>query len=67
MKVRKFPADWKKHGPSAGPKRNQQMLDEGKPGIVYVFHDDIESSKGSKDMKRRAEKAGIKVNIYGGE
>ena len=24
--VQAFPADWKKHGRAAGPKRNQQML-----------------------------------------
>lgn len=55
--VQKFPADWKKYGRAAGPRRNQQMLDEGKPDFVMVFHDDIEHSRGSKDMIERAKKA----------
>jgi cysteine synthase len=28
LPVRVFPADWKAHGPSAGPRRNRAMLDE---------------------------------------
>ena len=32
-----FPADWKAHGRAAGPIRNQQMLDEGKPDLVVAF------------------------------
>jgi hypothetical protein len=30
-------ADWKKHGKSAGPIRNQKMLDEHAPDIVVAF------------------------------
>lgn len=58
-----YPADWNKHGKAAGPIRNQQMLDEGKPDIVLAFHDDIENSKGTKDMVKRATKAGIPVQV----
>jgi len=29
-----YEADWGKHGRAAGPIRNQQMLDEGKPELV---------------------------------
>ena len=61
LKVEPYPAQWGKYGLSAGFIRNQQMLDEGKPDIVVYFHDDIESSKGTKDMVARARKAGIKV------
>ena len=32
--VKEYPADWQKHGRAAGPIRNQQMLDEGKPDLV---------------------------------
>lgn len=31
--VRGFPANWREHGKRAGPIRNQQMLDEGKPDV----------------------------------
>jgi len=52
-----FPADWKVHGKAAGPIRNQQMLDEGKPDIVIAFP----GGKGTEDMVRRAKEAGIEV------
>src|SRR5512146_256267 len=44
-KVQVFVADWDKLGKSAGPRRNSQMLTEGKPDYVWAFHDDIENSK----------------------
>ena len=60
-----FPADWNKYGKAAGPIRNQQMLDEGKPDLVLAFHNDIRNSKGTLDMISRANKAGIEVRLYG--
>jgi len=48
--VRSFPAQWDTHGLAAGPIRNRQMLKETHPEIVLAFHDDIENSKGTKDM-----------------
>jgi hypothetical protein len=59
-----FKADWKTHGKAAGPIRNQQMLDEGKPDLVIAFHEDIESSRGTKDMVRRSREAGLPVLLY---
>jgi hypothetical protein len=56
-----FPADWDSLGLAAGPVRNQQMLDEGRPDLVLAFHDDIHNSKGTKDMVRRAQRAGLPV------
>jgi hypothetical protein len=52
-----FPANWDKHGNSAGPIRNQQMLDEGKPDIVIS----CPGGAGTEDMIARARKAGIPV------
>lgn len=62
-----YPADWKKNGRGAGPKRNQLMLDEN-PEIVKViaFHEDISKSKGTKDMIKRSRKAGKEVEIISG-
>lgn len=57
---RKFPAEWGKYGKAAGPKRNQMMIDM-KPLICYAFHDNINSSKGTKDTVNRAKKANIPV------
>jgi len=58
-----FPALWGQYGKAAGPIRNQQMLDEGRPDLVLAFHDDIEHSKGTGDIVRRARKAGIPVEV----
>lgn len=54
-----YPANWDKYGPAAGPVRNQQMLDEGKPDKVIAFP----GGKGTSDMIRRAQKAGIPVEV----
>lgn len=52
-----YPADWKIEGKSAGPKRNQRMLDDGKPHMVIAFP----GGAGTADMIRRAKKAKVPV------
>lgn len=56
-----FPADWERHGKAAGPLRNQRMLDEGRPDVVYAFP--TASSRGTWDMVERARKAGLTVYV----
>lgn len=63
IQVLKFPANWVKYGRAAGSIRNQQMLVEGKPTHVAVFHDNLKNSKGSKDMATRALKNNISVFV----
>lgn len=58
-----FPADWDTYGKAAGPIRNQQMLDEGRPDLVLAFTSNLKESKGTKDMVTRAAKAGVEVRI----
>lgn len=48
---------WEEHGPAAGPRRNQKMLEDGKPDIVIAFP----GGKGTADMVRRARLAGVPV------
>lgn len=67
--VRDYPADWDRFGNAAGPIRNQEMLDkENTDGdeidICIAFHDDLESSKGTKDMVARADNAGVNTRRY---
>lgn len=50
-----YPADWGKHGRSAGPIRNTQMRIEGKPDLVMAF----EGGKGTKNMVEQAIEAKI--------
>lgn len=52
-----FRADWETHGKSAGPIRNQRMIDDGKPDMVVAFP----GGRGTADMVRRAERSGIQV------
>lgn len=52
-----FPADWDKHGKSAGHIRNNQMLVEGKPDLVLAFL----GGKGTANMVASARKAGVRV------
>lgn len=63
--VEMFPADWEGDGRSAGPKRNQRMLDEGEPDVVVAVTDDLSTSKGTADMVRRARKADVPVYVFG--
>jgi len=52
-----YPADWAHEGRKAGPLRNQQMLNSGKPHIVIAFP----GGAGTADMISRAEAAGVPV------
>jgi len=66
-KTRAYPANWKTYGKGAGPRRNQQMLDENPDiSLVLAFHEDLGRSKGTRDMVRRSEKKGIRVRIITG-
>lgn len=62
---REFPADWKKFGKAAGPLRNQRMLDEGKPDLIVAFHENLENSRGTKDLIHRATKQRIPARLIG--
>lgn len=53
------PADWKTHGKAAGFIRNQQMLDSGIDLAVQ-----FPGGRGTADMRRRLDKAGVKVIEY---
>jgi hypothetical protein len=68
FKVNEYRANWNKYGRAAGPIRNQEMLDKEEPGIVVAFmkYSNAESSRGTKDMIKRAKdgKFHVKV-IYG--
>ncbi len=60
-----YPADWDKLGKAAGPIRNAKMLEQGKPDIALAFHDNLEESRGTKDMVERSKAAGLPVYVIG--
>ena len=52
-----LPEEWKAFGRSAGPMRNTRMLRDAKPDGVVAFP----GGRGTADMVRQAEAAGVKV------
>lgn len=62
LKSEEYPAQWQFHGKSAGPIRNQEMVDDG-ADICLAFP--TAKSIGTWDCVRRAKAAGIPVKVYG--
>lgn len=56
--TRVYPAQWGRYGKSAGMRRNRQMLDEGRPGLVVAFYDG-RRTRGTSNMIRIAKEAGV--------
>jgi hypothetical protein len=52
-----FPADWTQYGKAAGPIRNEQMAQYA-DALILVWDG---KSKGSADMKRKAQQRGLKI------
>lgn len=52
-----YPANWGKYGRKAGPLRNIQMLEEGKPNLVIAFP----GGTGTAHMVRIVKEAGVPV------
>lgn len=55
--ARVFHAQWDKLGKQAGPIRNRQMLERGKPSVVIAFP----GGRGTANMVTLAEGAGVPV------
>jgi hypothetical protein len=53
----KFSADWNKFGKRAGPLRNKQMLNEGRPDLVIAFP----GGRGTKNMVELALRQDVPV------
>lgn len=67
--VEAYPADWERHGRAAGPIRNREMLKLLSPpdDLALAFHEDLESSKGTRDMVDILCKKGIRTLLYDGK
>lgn len=61
--VEVYPAEWDREGKAAGPHRNERMLAQGHPDLVLAFHDDLQNSRGTRDMLVRAVAVGIRTRI----
>lgn len=58
LEIKRFPADWNKHGKAAGPLRNEEMAKYADVCILFP------GGSGTADMKRRAIAHGLKVVEY---
>lgn len=56
-----FPADWERLGRRAGPVRNQKMAENADALIAVMVR---AGSSGTKDMIRRAKRAGLRVYVH---
>jgi len=59
QRSRRIDADWRKFGKPAGPIRNLRMINEEHPDIGLGFHDNINASRGTKDMLNKLGRASI--------
>ncbi len=53
--VKRFLADWKKHGKAAGPIRNREMAEYAHAAALFP------GGKGTKSMRAEAVRAGIEI------
>jgi hypothetical protein len=60
--VEVWSADWHGHGRAAGPRRNAAMVAAG-ANVCLAFP--LGESRGTRDCMRRAEVAGIPVQVFG--
>ena len=67
LSVRAYPAQWHQYGRAAGPLRNQEMLADARPDLVLAFHRNLARSRGTGDMVRRAQAAGVQVRVFTGK
>jgi YspA, cpYpsA-related SLOG family len=64
IESRQYTAQWELYGRAAGPLRNREMIEKEKPEVVLAFHDNIEKSKGTRNMIMLANNRGIPVHLY---
>ena len=58
-----YPANWRQHGRSAGPRRNIDMFNSEKPDMVVAFKA-TKVSRGTDHMIAYATKKGCEVLIF---
>jgi hypothetical protein len=61
--VMPFEADWRRYRYGAGPIRNGEMLNIGRPCAVIAFHRDLTRSKGTASMVGLARAAGVPTYV----
>lgn len=57
--IRRFPADWKRYGYGAGPRRNREMAEYADALIAYWDG----HSRGTRNMIELAKEYGLKIRV----
>lgn len=63
IEVKQFFANWRAHGRSAGPRRNELMVRYA-DALILVWTGDTEKSKGSADVLRKAKVQGLRIHEH---
>ena len=63
LRTTPYRANWSEHKRAAGPIRNREML-KLNPDLVLAFHNNLDKSKGTKDMIKIARELGIEVKVF---
>lgn len=61
LPVKRFPANWDKHGKAAGPIRNEQMAEYADAAICVFLNGE---SRGTADMLARIRAKGKRVYVF---
>lgn len=61
--LKRYPADWDKHGKAGGILRNIEMLKSEQPDICVAYLRTDLPCKGTRDMMERCFKAGVPVLV----
>jgi hypothetical protein len=64
LKIERHPADWARYGNLAGPIRNVEMLDAGRPDVVLAFYKRGAKNIGTGNMVRECKLRGLTVREY---
>jgi hypothetical protein len=63
VKIEAYPAQWADYGRAAGPIRNKAMVKSGLD-LVLAFHPNLAASRGTKNMVKQSEAAGVHVEVF---
>lgn len=61
-----FRTNYEKYGKVADKIRNTQVIEDGKPSLIWIFHSKIETSKSFQDLIQKAKKRKITIKIFSG-
>ncbi len=62
-----YRANYEKYDRTANALRNSEIIKEGKPRIIFIFHPKPEKSESLQDLITKAKRRKIPINIFYGD